>query len=364
MSAPADERYCFGDFELNSSQGTLCRSGVPVKIPPQPLKLLVVLLERPRQVISREELRLRIWGEATFVEFDQGLNYCIRRIRVALEDDAATPAYLETLPKQGYRFIAGVRKESGGSAVELAPETASGQDLRSAGPAFVRAGRPLLALAGLLAIAAAVWGTYTWNHWIKSTAERSIVVLPLTNMTGDHGLEYLSDGITSDVIRRLSRISALKVIAQTSSMLMKGSGIGPAEASRRFGVGAVLCGSVRQDGPDLAIDVEVTDGRDGSVILNRVYKQHGANQAIMQPAIVEDIVRSLDLRLRSQDWKKLAAQPTNDPEAANLYLRAESLIPNDDPPSLNEAARLLSSAVEKDPRFALALSELAGVHVM
>src|SRR5437867_876917 len=138
MSAPADERYRFGDFELNSSRGTLCRSGIPVKIPPQPLKLLLVLLERPGQLISREELQLRIWGEATFVEFDQGLNYCIRRIRVALEDDAVTPAYLETLPKQGYRFIAPVRKEGGGSAVGIAPETASGQDSRSGAPIFVR----------------------------------------------------------------------------------------------------------------------------------------------------------------------------------------------------------------------------------
>ncbi len=310
MSAPTQERYCFGDFELNSSRWTLCRSGVPVKIPPQPLKLLFVLLERPGQVLSREELRLRIWGEATFVEFDQGLNYCVRRIRVALEDDAATPAYLETLPKQGYRFIAPVRKESGDSAVEVAPETAGVQAIRSAKPTFARAARPLLTVAGLCAIAAAAWGGYTWNHSRRSAAERSIVVLPLTNKTGDPDLEYLPDGLTSDIIRRLSGIPALKVIGQTSSMLMKGRELDPAEASRRFGVRAVLSGSVRRDGPDLAMDLEVSDGRDGSVILNRIYQQHGTNQAIMQPAIVEDIARSLDLRLRSQDWKKLADEPT------------------------------------------------------
>src|SRR5262249_41208864 len=96
-----DERSWFGDFELNSSRGTLCRGGEAIKIPPQPLRVLAILVERPGEIVSREELRLRIWGEATFVEFDQGLNYSIRRIRVALEDDATAPAYVETLPKQG-----------------------------------------------------------------------------------------------------------------------------------------------------------------------------------------------------------------------------------------------------------------------
>ena len=98
----------FGDFEFNSLSGQLFREGRSVKIQPQPLRVLGVLLEKPGEIVSREQLRTRVWGEATYVEFDQGLNYCIRQIRVALRDGAVEPLYIETLPKQGYRFIARV----------------------------------------------------------------------------------------------------------------------------------------------------------------------------------------------------------------------------------------------------------------
>ncbi len=98
----------FGEFEFDSQAGKLFRGGRPVKIQPQPLRVLGVLVERPGQIVTREQLRARIWGGATFVEFDQGLNYCMRQIRLALGDDANAPVFIETLPKQGYRLIAPV----------------------------------------------------------------------------------------------------------------------------------------------------------------------------------------------------------------------------------------------------------------
>src|SRR6202451_3282059 len=101
-------RLRFGDYELDSNAGKLFRDGSAVKIQPQPFRVLTILLERPGEIVSREQLRDRVWGGATFVEFDQGLNYCIRQVRVALGDGAAEPIYIETLPKQGYRFIAPV----------------------------------------------------------------------------------------------------------------------------------------------------------------------------------------------------------------------------------------------------------------
>lgn len=106
MGVNGKGRLQFGDFELDILSGKLCRDGRPVKIQPQPLKVLSVLLEQPGEIVSREHLRARIWGTSTFVEFDHGLNYCIRQIRLALGDGASEPIYIETLPKQGYRFIA------------------------------------------------------------------------------------------------------------------------------------------------------------------------------------------------------------------------------------------------------------------
>ena len=108
MEGNGNGRLRFGDYQLDSYSGKLLRDGHPVKIQPQPLRVLAFLAEHPGEIVSREQLRERIWGEATFVEFDQGLNYCIRQIRLALRDEASKPAYIETLPKQGYRFIASV----------------------------------------------------------------------------------------------------------------------------------------------------------------------------------------------------------------------------------------------------------------
>src|SRR6266436_4608691 len=108
MEVGGRENVRFGDFEFDLRSGKLFRGRNIVKIQPQPLRVLAVLLERAGETVSREHLRTRVWGDATFVQFDQGLNYCIRQIRLALRDGASEPLYVETLPKQGYRFIARV----------------------------------------------------------------------------------------------------------------------------------------------------------------------------------------------------------------------------------------------------------------
>ncbi len=122
MGGDGNGRLRFGDFEFDSRSGKLLRHGWPVKIEPQPLRVLGVLLERPGEVVSRERLRARIWDETTFVEFDQGLSYSIRQIRLALRDRAAAPIFIETLPKQGYRFIAEVTMPANGTRPSGAAE--------------------------------------------------------------------------------------------------------------------------------------------------------------------------------------------------------------------------------------------------
>ena len=106
--APRSIRYRFGPFELDPSQGRLSRSGSPVKLQDLPLRLLVLLLERPTEIVAREELRQRLWPEDTFVEFDNSLGVAVRKLREALSDDADAPRYVETVPRRGYRFVAPV----------------------------------------------------------------------------------------------------------------------------------------------------------------------------------------------------------------------------------------------------------------
>src|SRR5262245_18782854 len=133
-------RTRFGDFELDAERGTLVRNGRRVRIQPQPLRVLAYLADRPGAVVTRDELRQAIWDQATFVEFDQGLNYCIRQIRQALHDDAAKPIFIETLKKRGYIFIAPVERVG-----DAAPEAAAPP---------VRASRARLAVYAALGVAA------------------------------------------------------------------------------------------------------------------------------------------------------------------------------------------------------------------
>jgi len=171
-----DGRLRFGDFEFDTQSATLLREGHPVKIEPQPLRVLSVLLENAGEIVSREHLRNRVWGDTTFVEFDQGLNYCIRRIRLALRDQASEPSYIETLPKQGYRFIA---------PVTVAADAVIPADPDQAPPASAPTPRNRFWVAaisfGLLATFG-VWATWRTSHRVQPGAP--LIFLPIDLGTG------------------------------------------------------------------------------------------------------------------------------------------------------------------------------------
>ncbi len=181
----------FGDFELDLPSGKLLRDGHPVKIQPQPLRVLAILVERAGEIVSREELRGRIWGEATFVEFDQGLNYCIRQIRLALNDDANAPDYIETLPKLGYRFIASVSAEAPAEQTVpaepglAAPDLATDPSLSSspiAQPPPPRVRRFSLARNAAMTLSAIALAAVAVGAWLRSEGGRGTARQPAFEM--------------------------------------------------------------------------------------------------------------------------------------------------------------------------------------
>jgi cholera toxin transcriptional activator len=128
---PGDARgrvFCFGVFEADEDQRELRKRGVPIKLHAQPFQLLLMLLERPSEVVTREEMRHRLWGEDTFVDFDHGLSSAVNKIREALQDSASRPRYVETISGKGYRFIAPVSARSEGGRAPVAASTEDGHD--------------------------------------------------------------------------------------------------------------------------------------------------------------------------------------------------------------------------------------------
>jgi Tol biopolymer transport system component/DNA-binding winged helix-turn-helix (wHTH) protein len=212
MSANGDGRQRFGDYELDSHSGRLFRDGQPVKIQPQPLRVLGLLVEHPGEIVSREQLRTCIWGDATFVEFDQGLNYCIRQIRLVLHDEVSEPVYIETLPKQGYRFIApiaanGHTSHSAPPAVEDESPDDPKQRLQAIGDWRLLLEEPTAALAAapshsrlgrLTGIAAAVLAVVAASSsWIAWRATRPVdqPLKPLVRLDIDLGSDVSLDSL-------------------------------------------------------------------------------------------------------------------------------------------------------------------------
>src|SRR5213595_3408283 len=198
---PSHGTVRFGIFELDADAGELRKQGTRMKLQEQPLQMLQVLLQRPGEVVTREELQRRIWPSDTFVDFDHGINNAIKRLREALGDTAETPRFVETLPRRGYRFIA-TREDA----------------------------RP-----------------------VSSSQIQSIAVLPLENLSRDPEQEYFADGMTEALITNLAKISALRVISRTTAMYYKGVHRPMSEIARELGVEAVIEGSVLRFGERVRI---------------------------------------------------------------------------------------------------------------
>ena len=181
----------FDQFQLDVATGELRKSGSTVKLPPQPAKVLVLLARNAGRLVTREDIQREVWRTDTFVDFEQGLNYCLKEIRAALGDDARAPKFIETLPKRGYRFLASID--------------------RPAPPA-------------------------------ASRGKIGIAVLPFENLSGDPEQEYFSDGLTDEMITRLARLNParLGVIGRTSAMKYKASRQTIAEIGRELGVAYLL----------------------------------------------------------------------------------------------------------------------------
>jgi len=206
--------YRFAVFEVDLRSGELRRKGFRVKLQDQPLQILLAVLEKPGEVVTREELRAKLWPADTFVDFEHGLNAAVKRLRDALDDSAENPRFIETLPRHGYRFIASVAPDP------LHRKPASSL-LRSRG-LFLVVGTILVVAILLFAVDAGGLRSKVLSRAATQPQIRSLAVLPLTNISGNPEQESLADGMTEELITELSRIGSLKVVSRTSVMQYKG----------------------------------------------------------------------------------------------------------------------------------------------
>jgi TolB-like protein/DNA-binding winged helix-turn-helix (wHTH) protein len=374
----------FGVFELDERAGELRRSGRRVALQPQPLEILRALLERPGEVVTREELRRRVWKNGAYLDFDRSLNKAIVKLRDALGDDADSPRYIETLPRHGYRFISlpdahAAPREQGALTADMpqpegppSPQISPVPRVQSAG---VRQGLRWAAM-GLTLLALAGWLINSW--FVMEAPSRpapppnltpaaavafappphSIAVLPFVNMSGDPSQEYFSDGFTEELLNSLSRINELQVAARTSSFSFQGEHPDITTVAHKLNVASVLEGSVRRSGHTVRVTAQLNSAMTGFHIWSQTYDRDLGDVLTLQTEIATAVAEALKVKLLSDLAERIEVGGTRNGAAYDAYLRAASAYWQQRSASdLEKVIADYREAVRLDSNFALAYAE-------
>jgi TolB-like protein/DNA-binding winged helix-turn-helix (wHTH) protein len=379
---PRTPNLRFGMFELCLRTKELFRSGIRLKLRPQPFQVLVILLENAGEVVTRDELHKRLWPSDTFVDFEHGLNASVKDLRAVLGDSVQEPRYIETLPRVGYRFIAPV--ESGVDSARFtaqpvsveAPDTTPAQESVSVSPGSpptpvpVRRTRTLL--ASLIAVVLVVcFGAVAYrvrrapsvSHFAKP--RMLMAVLPFENRTGDPAREFFSDGLTDELIARLDRVDPghIGVIARTSVMKYK-LGNQPIESiGRELGVQYLLEGTIRQDADRMAIETKLIRVQDQTQLWAHEYRRSASSLLEIQEEIAEETSDAVSLALgepkRSEPARAASAKSPIQSDAYLHYLKGRYFWNKRSEQGFAFAIREFQSAIDKQPDYAQAYAGLA-----
>lgn len=351
--AMATAKVRFAGHTLDLRSGELTRHGRRIYLQQQSLEVLRMLLATPGEMVSREELRERLWPGDTFVDFDHGLNNVVQKLRTALGDSADRPRIIETIPRRGYRFVAPLVEPGSLPAREPPPVVSPAPDRRP------------LALIVLALLVALTWVGIGYYRSYRSPSDanagqRRMAVLPFQNLSGDPGQDYFSDGMTEEVISYLTRLdpSRLTVIARTSAMAYKGSNKTVAEIGKELQVDFLLEGSVRREGDRVRVTAQLIKVPDQSHLWTESYERDLSGILSVQKDIAANVAREIGLHLVQKTDTSPRARSVK-PEAYESYLRGLSLWHSGRQKGPMESVAYFKKAIALQPDYAEAYAWLA-----
>jgi TolB-like protein/DNA-binding winged helix-turn-helix (wHTH) protein/Tfp pilus assembly protein PilF len=334
---------------LDVAAGELRVSEKSLRLQPQPLQVLLALLQQPGKVVTRDELRASLWPDDTYGAFDDGLNHAIRRLREALGDTAQVPRYIETVPRRGYRLIAKVEVEA---PTPTTPPLETERSRRRLWLAFAAA----FAVALVLIAVASIYRR-------PSARIESVAVLPLANYSGDAAQDYFSDGITDELTTELARIKSLRVISRTSAMQMKGTKLSLQEIGRQLGVDAVIEGSVQRAGNHVRITAQLVTVGGERHLWAETYEREFGDVLHVRSEVAREIAAAVRHEIAPAQAAGFAAS-TVSPEAYDAYLMGKRLADRGEAEGFEKSIPYFEQAIRLDPSFAIAYTELAESHAM
>ncbi len=317
----------FGPFEVDLHSRELRKGGTRIRLQDQPFEILAVMLEQPGEVVTRDELRQRLWPDGTFVDFEHSLNAAIKRLRAALGDDADNPRFVETLHRRGYRFIAAVESD--------------GQPVRNLNVVRPLAPKP------------------------ADSANVRLVVLPFANLSNDPAQEYFSDGLTEEMITQIGRLcpGRLGVIARTSSMLFKRSAKSASEIGRELSADYLLEGSVRGEGDRIRITAQLIEARTEVHLWAETYDRSLGETLNLQTDVAAHIARSLAMELVPDQADVLGRATPRRTEAYQAYLKGRYHWNRGSLDGVRSAISCYERALTIDTDFAAAHSAMARARI-
>ena len=386
--APSVRFIRFGLFEVDLRACELRKQGRKLKLQTQPFHILAILLQRPGEIVTREELCRRLWPGDTFVDFEHSLNTAVRRLREALSDSSENPLFIETLQRRGYRFIAPVLIEEDPESIKPLPPdkvlTAPGavetsqddsvtaialplpapaQPQRSALRAWLIGGAILASLAAgallTLGIERITSPSGASPAHARPDQVRSLAVLPLENLSVTPDQEYLADGMTDELIASLTKVKSLRVIPRTTSMAYKGSHKSLSDIARELNVDAVVEGTVMRSGDRVRITAELVQIAADRALWAETYESKVDDVLSLQQRVAGAIVNNIQIELTPQERQLLRTYQPASPEAYEDYLKGRYYWNKRSAEALTKAIDYFQRATREDPNYALAYAGLA-----
>jgi TolB-like protein/lipoprotein NlpI len=317
METEIERPLRFGPFELDRRSRELRKGPARIRLQDQPFEILCLMLERPGHVVTRDELRDRLWPQGTFVDFEHSLNAAVKRLRAALGDNADAPQYVETLPRRGYRFIGAVDDEA--------------------------------------TVVAASNGTQRVR----------MAVLPFTCLAEEGGEEYFTDGLTEEMIAQLGRLcrGRIGVIARQSSMAFKGTTRGARDIGQALRAGYLLEGSVRREGDRVRITARLVETAGETNLWVETYERHLTDSLTVQAEVAARIAQSLAMELAPDQPGAGREARSPDAGAYQAYLKARYYWNQSRDEGLATSVTYFEQAIGADPSYAAAYSGLARAHI-
>lgn len=369
------QKFHFADFTLDQSRYQLRRAERVLRLEKRPMELLILLVQRQGELVSREEIAGCLWGKDVFLDVDHSINTAVRKVRMVLRDDPDKPRFVETVVGKGYRFAAPVICSNGDSnkqthSVESATLAASAPAVSASvvpAPAIpaaeervasIRLRVLLVGVAALVLFIVGWWLNRSNGRGITQPAIKSLAVLPLKNLSGDPSQEYFADGMTEAVIGRLSMIRGLRVISRTSVMNFKDTRMSVPEIAKALHVDALVEGSVIRQGGRVRITAQLIRGATDAHFWSETYDRDLGDALALESEVAQSIARRVEVTVNGDERTRLIAARPVSPDVYESFLKGQS-VKGSNQADIEKSIAYFEEAIRKDPAFAPAYIGLA-----